>query len=89
MSSQIEPVDVITKRTITRVSVAVNSIVLFESVSLIVTLYDGEDILETRILKFEGDDYKGWKDDDAYLLRLTLQRLGFVATAPTSAPISA
>lgn len=81
MSSQVEPVDIVTKRTITRVSVAVNSIVLFESVSLVVTLYDGEDVLETRLLKFEGEDYKGWKDDDTYLLLLTLERLGFVPTA--------
>lgn len=78
MSSQVEPVEVVTRKSITRVSVSVNSIVLFESVSLIVTLFDGEDVLETRLLKFEGDDYKGWKDDDTYLLKLTLERLGFV-----------
>ena len=88
MSSQVEPVEVITKKSITRVSVAVNSIVLFESVSLLVTLFDGENVLETRLLKFEGDDYKGWKDDDTYLLQLTLERLGFVpAPAPESVPV--
>jgi hypothetical protein len=84
-SSPVEPVELVTRRSITRVSISVNSVILFESVTLLVTLYDGKDLLETRLLKFEGDDYKGWKDDDTYLLRLTLERLGFVSS-PESAP---
>lgn len=85
MKTAVEPYEIVTKHTITNVEIMVSFIVLFKSVQVLVKLYDEDKIIDTRMLEFEGDDYKRWLVDDD-LVKLTLERLGLTAVVPVPEP---
>jgi len=81
MKTAVEPVEFVTRHTITDIEIMISHIILFKSVQVLVKLYDEDKIIDTRILEFEGDDYKRWLVDDD-LVNLTLERLGLTAVVP-------
>ena len=88
MKTAVEPSEFVTKHTITDIEIMVSFIVLFERVNVLVKLYDEDKIIDTRILEFEGDDYKRWLVDDD-LVNLTLERLGLTVRATVTTPATA
>lgn len=48
----------------------INEIKLFEFLELVVYLLDSNgNIIDNRILKMEGEDYKKWSTDDSYVIQ--------------------
>lgn len=56
-------------QTICRAVITVQSIVLFESITLSVALIDTNDTtIEVRVMTITGEDYKAWGNDDSYIV---------------------
>ena len=55
--------------TIKYLKIEISQLILFESCSFNVYLHDDDkNIIEMRILKIEGDEYKLWNADDDYII---------------------
>lgn len=65
-----------TVRTISSFSIRVQQLDLFKSVSLVVMLFDTDgNIVETKFLTLEGEDYLGWNNDDQYIVNYVANKL--------------
>lgn len=77
IKTEINPCDYHTPvRVIHHVEIQVLQLTLFQSVSLIVSLYDENSfIIDNKVVNVEGQEYANWANDDQYLLNLVLQKL--------------
>ena len=50
---------------------------LFRNVVVVVCILRGGILLDTNLLKIEGDDYREWQGDDSYLVQFILNKFGF------------
>jgi len=47
----------------------IDKLVLFESLRIFVSLQnDRGETIDTRVLVMDGDDYRGWSNDDTYVV---------------------
>lgn len=78
ISVEINPFNYVTDvKIISRIEVHVFSIVLFESVTVMVTLCDDKDhVIDNKHIVISGDEYVMWSNDDSYLIDLVLTKLG-------------
>lgn len=67
----------ITKTTsIKYLKIEISQLILFESCSFNVYLYDEDkNIIEMKFLKIEGDEYKLWKNEDDYIINLIKEKV--------------
>jgi len=66
-----------TVKTVTSFSVIVNNIVLFQSATLNVRLFDeNNNYISTQLINISGDDYTNWGNDDTYIANYVAQNLG-------------
>jgi hypothetical protein len=68
--------DIVTTNTINNITISVQNLVLFTSVSLAVRLYTNKILIDNRFLTLTGDDYNNWMNDDNYIVTYVLQALG-------------
>lgn len=56
--------------------VEVIQMILFQSVSLNVILYDADEVFVcVKMIRLEGDDYKAWSEDDKYIIDYVREQL--------------
>jgi hypothetical protein len=61
---------------INQFKVEVSQLVLFQSVSLNVILYDADEkFVCVKMVRLEGQDYEAWSDDDSYIIKYVRQQL--------------
>jgi hypothetical protein len=67
----------LTKSTVIKyLKIEISQLLLFESCSFNVSLYDeNKNIIEMRFLKIEGDEYKLWNADDEYIINLVKEKV--------------
>ena len=76
---QIEPYQRVSTRTIGSIYLAIESIELFNSVSLRITYMDTNGAyVETEIIKLGGAEYLAWGNDDTYLYDYILNFMSFL-----------
>ena len=76
--SSIQPFNKTVVQTIVRFSLEVSELILNESASFRVTLYDKDDkIIDRQFVSIEGKDYINWGNDDSYIIRIVANRFGF------------
>jgi hypothetical protein len=62
--------------TVCKAIITVQSIVLFESITLSVSLIDTNDTtVEVRVYTISGNDYAGWGVDDSYIVNWVKAKL--------------
>ena len=61
-----------------RIGIKIKSMSLFRNVVVVVCILRNGLLLDTTLLKIEGNDYHEWQGDDSYLVQLILNKLGFV-----------
>ena len=72
----IEPKEIITTTTITKITITTHNIIINYSINLLVGYYDDKDkYVETIHLVLDGEDYKQWGSDDNYLLNWVCNKL--------------
>lgn len=78
IKTEVEPCDFIAPvRVIHHIEIQIMGLVLFSSVSIVVSLYDENDyIIDNRQIIIQGEEYNNWANDDNYLLDLVLVKLG-------------
>jgi hypothetical protein len=65
-----------TEQKINQFKVEVSQLLLFQSVSLNVILYDADDkFVCVKSYRLEGDDYTAWSDDDKYIVDFVREQL--------------
>jgi hypothetical protein len=57
-------------KTANKIKIFVNELRLFEYVRITVLLYDDstDELIETKVMIIDGDNYKFWGNDDKYIL---------------------
>jgi len=61
---------------INQFKVEVSQMILFQSVSLNVILYDADEkFVCVKMVRLEGDDYTAWSDDDSYIIKYVREQL--------------
>ena len=56
--------------------IEISQLILFESCSFNVYLYDEDkNIIEMKFFKIEGDEYKLWKNEDDYIINLIKEKV--------------
>lgn len=59
--------------------IQVINLILFQSVSVMVTLYDENcSPIENKMLTISGEDYLNWSNDDNWLVDYTLNKLNLI-----------
>ena len=77
--SSIQPFDKTIIQTIVRFSLDITKLILNESATFTVSLYDVNDIvIDRQFVSIEGTDYVNWGNDDSYIIRFVANQLGFV-----------
>lgn len=78
IKTEVEPCDYHTPvRVIHHIEIQILQLILFQSVSLIVSLYDeNEHIIDNKVVAVEGQEYANWANNDQYLIDLVMDRLG-------------
>ena len=77
--SSIQPFDNTIIQTIVRFSLDITKLILNESATFTVSLYDVNDIvIDRQFVSIEGTDYVNWGNDDSYIIRFVANQLGFV-----------
>jgi len=55
---------------INQFKVEVSQLILFQSVSLNVILYDADEkFVCVKMVRLEGEDYEAWSSDDSYIIK--------------------
>ena len=64
-------------KTANKIRVFVKELKLFEYVSLAVLLYDDstDELIETKVMTIQGQDYLNWGSDDKYILEYIKSKL--------------
>ena len=77
--SSIQPANKIITQTIVRFSLDISQLILNQSATFRVSLYDKDDtLIDTPFIILEGTDYVNWGSDDNYVIRFAAKQLGFV-----------
>lgn len=77
--SAIEPVDKTTTQTIVRFTLDIVELLLNQSATFRVSLYNINDkLVDTKFVTLEGADYNNWGNEDEYILQFVANQLGFV-----------
>ena len=78
IKTEVEPCDYHTPvRVIHHIEIQILQLILFQSVSLIVSLYDENDhIIDNKVVAVEGQEYADWANNDQYLIDLVMVKLG-------------
>jgi hypothetical protein len=77
--SAIEPVDKTTTQTIVRFTLDIVELLLNQSATFRVSLYNINDkLVDTKFVTLEGADYNNWGNEDEYILQFVANDLGFV-----------
>ena len=77
--SAIEPVDKTTTQTIIRFTLDIVELLLNQSATFRVSLYNINDkLVDTKFVTLEGADYNNWGNEDEYILQFVANDLGFV-----------
>jgi len=89
-SINIEPLEKVYVRYISRIDIRNGSIILNQGATFEVYCYSSEDeLISLEIVSIDGEEYANWSDDDAYVYSLILQKLGMterVEPEPTPVP---
>lgn len=65
---------------VTSVRINITSLVLFKSVSVCANLLNAANVyIDSKYFVIEDAEYLAWNNDDAYIVNLILQKLGFTA----------
>lgn len=74
----IVPADVVVNL-VTSFTIQINNVVLFNSASLIIFLYnnDSDNSIGRREINISGQDYLDWNNNDQYIINLVAKKLGF------------
>jgi hypothetical protein len=67
--------------TINKVHIRVMNVDLFTSVSVTVSLYNNESLIDNKFFKIEGEEYNNWGNSDQYLVDIVLTKLGLTPVA--------
>lgn len=79
--SSIKPTDKIITQTVVRFSLDISQLILNESATFRVSLYDKDDIvIDRQFVTLENQDYLNWGSDDSYVIRFVANKLGFILT---------
>ena len=64
-------------KTANKMRIFVNELRLFEFVRITVSLYDDStgDLVETKVMTLEGQDYSNWSSDDKYIIDYVKSKL--------------
>lgn len=77
--SSIQPFDKTIIQTIVRFSLDITILILNQSATFTVSLYNVNDIvIDRQFVSIEGTDYVNWGNDDSYIIRFVANQLGFV-----------
>ena len=72
-----------TTRSFQYMSVQEQNIVLYQSVDILVKLFDANQALcDVKVLSLNGDDYQNWGANDNYILNISCTKLG-ITLQPT------
>ncbi len=58
------------------IKIRIMSVELFNSISICASLFENNNLLDNKIFKIEGEEYKDWGNDDTYIIDLILSKLG-------------
>ena len=61
---------------INNITIRTNRLSLFNSISLGVTLFSDNILVENKIIDITGEDYANWGNDDQYIVNFVLNKLG-------------
>lgn len=77
ISIEIEPSEYVPPtRIINRIEIQIFNLILFESVSVMVVLFDANSCpIDTQIVRIEKDEYLLWSNNDEWLINLVLEKL--------------
>ena len=83
----ITPFEQVKTTVVTSMTVRVMRVELFKSATLHVTLTDSKrSIVESKVVEINGDDYKQWGGDDAFIYHYIAGKLGFTLPVEGVAP---
>ena len=79
--SSILPFDKTVVQKIVRFSLDISKLILKESATFMVSLYDVNDIVIDKVyVVLQGQDYINWGNDDTYVFRFVAKEMGFTLT---------
>jgi fibrillarin-like rRNA methylase len=74
----IQPVVITETKNVAKISIRINNVELFKSVSISVMLLDADNnYCGVRNINIEQPEYENWTSDDSTLVAMVLQKLGF------------
>jgi hypothetical protein len=77
--SSIQPTNKTITQTIVRFSLDISQLILNQSATFRVSLYDKDDtLIDTPYITLQGTDYLNWGSSDDYVIRFVANQLGFV-----------
>jgi hypothetical protein len=82
MHIQVENFTVTKTSVIDNIKIRIINLELFKSVSVTVSLLNGDNWIENRHFTLSGDDYKKWGNDDKYLTNYILSALNITTQIP-------
>ena len=62
--------------TITNINIRIISIELFTRLTICVSLFDNNQLVDNVNLQITGEEYSNWGNDDQYIVDLVLSKLG-------------
>jgi hypothetical protein len=85
ISTNIQPFEQITTKTITSFRVSIDTIILFTSANIVVDFYDNNNILiDRKRLTISGDDYTNWGNSDEYIINYVANYYNFIIISNTN-----
>uniref|UniRef100_A0A6C0HCN3 Uncharacterized protein n=1 Tax=viral metagenome TaxID=1070528 RepID=A0A6C0HCN3_9ZZZZ len=85
ISTNIQPFEQITTKTITSFRVSIDTIILFTSANIVVDFYDNNNILiDRKRLTISGDDYTNWGNSDEYIINYVANYYNFIIIPNTN-----
>ena len=75
-SYDIKEYNLVKQYKITRFDIRVIELLLNQSVTLMVTLFEGDRPVDVKNIKLENNDYAQWGSDDQYLVNKVVEILG-------------
>ena len=94
ISIEIEPSEYVPPvRIINRVEIQIFNLTLFQSVAVMVMLFDANSCpIDTKIVQIEQEEYLLWSNNDEWLINLVLMKLGLskkgaVVEVPVEVPV--
>lgn len=80
--SSIQPFDKTIIQTIVRFSLDITILILNQSATFTVSLYNVNDIvIDRQFITLEGTDYINWGNDDSYIIQFVAKKFGFILSS--------